>query len=93
MLSSMPPPISQPKDVPPPSPQAPLPLETNEVLTHLVNLLRQQRDRLERVEKNQEKILKVIAAHIEESQWDKYRTTHLAADCDISTLVDHQKRG
>jgi len=33
------PPLSQTEDVPPPSPQVPLPPETNEVLTNLVNLL------------------------------------------------------
>lgn len=44
---TLPPPISQPKDVSPPSPQAPQPPETNEVLMDPVNLLRQQSDRLE----------------------------------------------
>lgn len=50
--TTLPPPISQPDDVSPPSPQAPPPPETNEVLTDPVNLLRQQSDRLERMEKN-----------------------------------------
>jgi hypothetical protein len=48
------------EDVPPPPPPAPLvppPHETNEILTNLVNLLQQQNNRLERVEKNQERIL------------------------------------
>ena len=64
----LPPPLSQPEDAPLPSPLAPPPLETNKFLMDLVNLLRQQNDRLERVEKNQEKVLTVITTHIEESQ-------------------------
>jgi hypothetical protein len=87
--TALPPPLSWPEDVPPPSPQAPPPLETNEVLMDLVNMLHQQSDRLERVEKNQEKISTVIAMHIEEYQQNKHRTTPLAANYDISTPVDH----
>jgi len=48
--TTLPPPLSQPEDSPLPSSQAPPPLETNEVLTDLVNLLCQQNDRLARVE-------------------------------------------
>jgi hypothetical protein len=43
-VTVLPPPLSQPEVVPPPlhpSPQAPQPPETNEVLTDLVNLLHQ----------------------------------------------------
>ena len=62
----LPPPLLQLKDLPPPppSPQAPPRPEKNEVLTNLVNLLCQQSNRLERMEKNQERIPTVISMHI-----------------------------
>jgi len=94
--TELPPPPPQSEYVPlplHPSPQAPPPPETNEVLTDLVNLLCQHNDRHECVEKNHEKIPTVIATHIEESQRNKHQTTPLAADCATSTIVDRQRKG
>jgi len=65
-----PPPPPREEDVPPPSPSPqdpPLP-ETNKILTNLMNLLQQQSDRLECLEKNEEKILTVVATRIEEAR-------------------------
>ena len=81
----------QPEDVPPrppPSPQAPSPPETNEVLTNLVNLLCQQSNKLERVERNQEKILTVIGIEIKEVQRNQQQTMPLAVDNANSTPVN-----
>jgi len=61
--------------------------KTNEVVTDLVNLFHQQNDRLERVEKNQEKIPMVIATHIEESKRNKNQTTPMVVDCATFTAV------
>lgn len=90
--TTLPPPLSQPEDAPFPSPQAPTPPETNKVLTDQVNLPCQQNDRLECVDKNHEKILTVIATHIEESQRNKNLTTPMVVDCATSTPVNRHRK-
>jgi len=62
-MTLLPPPPSRTEDVPHAPPQ-----ETKELLTNLVNMLRQQNNILERVERNDEKILTEIAMQIEVSQ-------------------------
>jgi hypothetical protein len=56
-------------------------------------LLHQQSNRLERVEKNQEKISTVVTAQIEEDRRSKRRTLPLAIDNITSIPVDHQRGG
>jgi hypothetical protein len=79
--------------LPPPSPPISPPQETNKILTNLVNLLQQQNNRLERVEKNQEKILTEVAMQIEEAKRNKRHTTPLAVEDTISIPLNCRKGG
>jgi len=93
-LFSSPPPHSE--DVPLPPPLLPVtpPSETNEILTNLVNLLQHQDNRLERVEKNQEKIPTEVATQIiEEAHKNKCHTTLMVVDNVVSITVNRQKGG
>jgi len=85
-----PPPHSEDVPHPPTSPEVPSPLEANEVLMNLVNFLCPQNDKLEHVEKNQEKILTVIATQIEEARRSEHRTMPLEVDDATSVLVNRQ---
>jgi len=65
----------------------------NEILTNLVNLLQQRNNRLEHMEKNQEKILMEVTKQTEEAQWNKHHTTLVTVDDAASILVNDQKGG
>jgi len=88
----LPPPPLCTKDAPLPPPflLVPLPQETNEILTNLVNLLQEQ-NRLEHVEKNQVKIPTEVATQIEEAQRRKLHTTPVAVDDATSISANRRK--
>ena len=83
------------EDVPrlPQSIPVPLPQEMNEILTNLVNLLQQQNNRLEHMEKNQENILMEVTKQTEEAQWNKHHTTLVTVDDAASIMVNDRKGG
>jgi hypothetical protein len=97
-VTLLPPPSPRGKDVPLPHLSVedvllPPPPEMNETLMNLVNLLQQQNNKLEFVEKNEEKIPTEIATHIEVAQHNKCNETSVGVDNATFIPANHHKGG
>lgn len=88
------PPLPRAEDVcvPPPSILFLPPQETNKILTNLVNFLRQQSDRLKRIDKNQVKIPVKIDTRRESDSRHKHRETTVAIN-DTTSVPKNTHKG
>jgi len=96
----LPPPPPRMEDVPfpPPPPHTedvPFspPPQSNEISTNLVNLLQQENNRVERVERNQENISTKFTMKIKVTQRNKCHETLVVVDDAVSVPVNYRKGG